>query len=422
MEINRICKLIDERRDELFELLCGLIRVNSENFSSHGNEENMARHLYAICNDLGLETDMFSPLELENFEQHPDYLPGRNLENRYNVVARWRGAEDLDKLMLMAHEDTVQIGDEKNWNFPPLAGIIKDGKVWGRGACDDKYAIATALFVIKLLKEQGFSPKANLLFAAYSDEEHGGSHGALSAVLKYPCEHIVNMDGREEQLWHCGVGGQELRYTYHTKEAVDSASFTAKAIPVIMEAIDEFGARRRNELEENPYYIGTMIPKTALRYMDIHAGNNSLDLGIGTVTFEFYADKPKEEIDRELAVLTDTLAKRLSTMGIIGEGFIPTTRFFHYVECAPDSEDICLMLEAAREATGKEPLVCGACQSDLSVISKYGSSRAFGFGVGREFSKAGGAHQANEFIECDRLVDYAKTIAAYIIKMLSFHV
>jgi len=121
-------------------------------------------------------------------------------------------------------------------------------------------------------------------------------------------------------------------------------------------------------------------------------------------------------------VLADTLAQKLLPLGIIGDGFTPTTRFFHYVECAPDSEDILLMLEAAREATGKEPLVCGACQSDLSVISKYGSSRAFGFGVGREFSKAGGAHQANEFIECDRLVDYAKTIAAYIIKMLSFHV
>jgi len=418
MQIERLCDLINERKEELFELLCSLIRVNSENFSSYGNEENMARYLYALCNDLGLETDMFSPLELEDFEQHPDYMPGRNLENRYNVVARWRGAEDSDKLMLMAHEDTVEIGDEKNWNFPPLGGIVKDGKIMGRGACDDKYAIATALFVIKLLKEQGFVPKANLLFAAYSDEEHGGSHGALSAVLEYPCEHIVSMDGREDQLWHCGAGGQELRYTYHTKDAVDSAALTAKAIPVIMEEIDEFGAKRRRELEENPYYVGTMIPKTALRYMDIHAGNHSMDLGVGTVTFEFYADKTKEKIDRELAELADTLAKKLLSMGIIGDGFTPTTRFFHYVECAPDSEDILLMLEAAREATGKEPLVCGACQSDLSVISKYGSSRAFGFGAGREFSKAGGAHQANEFIECDRLVDYAKTIAAYVVKVL----
>ena len=94
--------------------------------------------------------------------------------------------------------------------------------------------------------------------------------------------------------------------------------------------------------------------------------------------------KSKEEIDRELWVISDELAERLVPLGIISDGFTPTTRFFHYVECAPDSEDICLMLEAAKEATGKTPLVCGACQSDLSVISKYGSSRAFGFGKWRE--------------------------------------
>jgi len=75
-------------------------------------------------------------------------------------------------------------------------------------------------------------------------------------------------------------------------------------------------------------------------------------------------------------------------------------------------------LEVARETTGKEPLVCGSCLSDLSVISKYGSSRAFGFGAGRDFSKPGGAHQPDEYIECDKLVEYTKTIAAYILKIL----
>jgi len=40
------------------------------------------------------------------------------------------------------------------------------------------------------------------------------------------------------------------------------------------------------------------------------------------------------------------------------------------------------MLEASREVTGKEPLVCGSCLSYLSVITKYGSSKAYGFGAG----------------------------------------
>jgi acetylornithine deacetylase/succinyl-diaminopimelate desuccinylase-like protein len=62
--------------------------------------------------------------------------------------------------------------------------------------------------------------------------------------------------------------------------------------------------------------------------------------------------------------------------------------------------------------------VCGSCLSDLSVISKYGSSKAFAYGCGRDFSKKGGAHQPNEFMECDSLLRYAKTIAAYVVRVL----
>ncbi|MBR3934606.1 MAG: M20 family metallopeptidase [Clostridia bacterium] len=419
MDIKNLCNLIENKKDELFELLCSLIRINSESFVTHGNEENLAKYIYTICNDLGLETDMFSPLDIDGFEEHPDYLPGRGLENRKNVVARWKGAEDVDSLMLMAHEDTVAIGDLKNWEFDPLAGIIKDGKIYGRGACDDKYAIATALFVIKLLKDEGFVPKQNVVFAAYSDEEYGGSHGALASVLKYPCKKIVSMDGREGQIWHCGSGGQEVKYYYHTQNTVDSAALTAKAIPVILECIESFADARRKELEENPFYKGTIIPSTSLRYMDIHAGKNGSDLGCGEVKFVYYTDKTKEEIYAEFAEIEKLLAQKLAPMGIIGDGFKPDTRFFHYVYCQPDSEDVKIMVEASKEATGKDLIVCGSCLSDLSVISKYGSSAAFGFGCGRDFSKNGGAHQPNEFIECDALLEYAKTIAAYIIKQLS---
>ena len=416
MDIKQLCTVMESHKDELFELLCKLINVNSENHITSGNEENISRLLEKMCIELGLETDVFSPLEIQHFEKHPDYFPGRNLENRLNVVARWKGSHDTDALMLMAHVDTVEIGDKANWHSDPLQGIIKDGKIFGRGACDDKYAIATILFVIKILKQHGFVPKSNLLFAGYCDEEYGGSHGALSCVLKYPCDNIVSMDGKDGEIWHCGSGGQEAEYVFHTLKPTDSAGITAKAIPVIMQVIDSFAANRRKELEANKFYKNTIIASTSLRYMDIHAGNNGSDLGVGKVKFVYYTDKTKEEIYAEFAQLEKTLAEKLAPLGIVGDGFVPATRFFHYVHCEPDSENIKVMLECARETTGKEPIVCGSCLSDLSVISKYGSSLAFGFGAGRDFSQEGGAHQPNEFIECDKLIDYAKTIAAYIIK------
>lgn len=418
MNIKDICQKIEDGKNELFELLSNLIKINSENFSSYGNEENIAKYIASYCNDIGLETDMFSPLEIEDFENHPDYFPGRNLENRYSVVARLNGEDNKDELMLMAHEDTVKIGDKANWSVDPFGGIIKDGKIYGRGASDDKYAIAVALFVMKLLKENGFKPKSNLLFAAYSDEEYGGSHGALSCVLKYPCEHIVSMDGRVGQIWNCASGGQEAEYHFYTAEAVGSSEPAARAVPVIMDCINEFGKRRFEELEANIFYKGTEIPKTSLRYLDVAIGSSGTNLGSGKIGFEYYTDKIKEEIFNEYAELEKIISKKLEPMGIIGDGIKPTTRFFHYVFCEPDSNDIKLMLEASQEAIGKKLEVCGSCQSDYSVILKYGSPNAFAFGNGRGFHLEGGSHQVNEFMECDSLVDYAKTIAAYIIRIL----
>ena len=419
MNISKLCDMIEERKGELFTLLSTLVKINSESFGTHGKEEACAKYIHGLLQEMGLKSDLFSPMDLPDFDTHPDYLPGRNLENRYNVVARYPGAENEDELLLMAHTDTVRIGDLADWDRDPLSGEIADGKIFGRGACDDKYAIASAMFIMKLLLECGFQPKKNFLFAAYSDEEYGGSHGALSTVLKYPTKRIVSMDGKVNQIWHCASGGGELKYLFHTKDVVDSAKNAAKALPVVIDVIEEtFAANRRKELEENRFYTGTIIPGTSLRYMGVRAGNSGSDLGKGEVHFVFYTDKDKDTIDKELREVEAILTEKLAPLGIVGDGFEPATRFFHYVFCEPDSEDIRLMVEAAKETTGQDLHVCGSCLSDLSVISKYGSSRAYGFGCGRDFSVVGGAHQPNEYIECGKLVDYTKTIAAFILKVL----
>lgn len=418
MDIKRICELVEKRKEELFDLLCSLIKINSENFRSHGNEEACARYVYDLCEKLGLETEFYCPLDIEGFTESPDYFPGRGLESRYNVNAVWKGKEDKNELMLMGHTDTVEIGDPANWEFDPLLGEVRDGKILGRGACDNKYSLATCLFLIKVLKDEGFEPKANLVFSAYCDEELGGSHGALASVMKYPCNRIVNMDGREEQIWNCASGGQVSTYRYHTIESVDSAKITATAIPLVMEEINKFGDRRKAELEANRFYAGTIVPGTSLRYMEVRAGNNGMDMGVGELQFTYYTDKTREEIYAEFDEMKKALDQKLAPLGIVGDGFIPYTRFFHYGFCEPDSREIKDMLEVAQEATGKQPMVCGSCLSDLSVVLKYGSPKAFAFGAGRAFYKKGGSHQPNEYMECDKLVDYAKTIGAYIIKSL----
>ena len=107
MDKNVMFDLIHTRKEELYALLSSLIKINSENFSNYGNEEVCARYVEAFCQNLGLECDVFAPVDLDGFEAHPDYLPGRGLENRYNVVARYPGFQNEDELLLMAHTESL---------------------------------------------------------------------------------------------------------------------------------------------------------------------------------------------------------------------------------------------------------------------------------------------------------------------------
>lgn len=419
MDIGTLCQLIDAKKETLFDILSKLVKINSENFGSYGNEKECAEFIYKLCKELGMEAEMYSPMELENFAEHPDYFPGRHLENRYNVTACWRGEEDQNRLMLMGHLDTVPIGDPDQWVKDPLSGEICDGKVYGRGACDDKYAIAVCLFLVDLLKKAGVTLKKNLVITAYCDEEVGGSHGALAAALRYPCQTILNMDGRVNQIWHCASGGQVVTYRYKVRGNVDNAKKAARALPLVMDVLDAFGDRRREEFEKNPYYAGTVVPATSFRYGEVRAGYHDLDREMGVIRFTFYTDKTKEIIWDEFAQMEAQLQETLSPLGIDGLGFTADTRFFHYGHCDPQSENIRILLDAAKCATGLEPLVCGSCLSDLSVLLKYGHGEAFAFGNGAHFDQAGGPHQPNECIDCDSLVKYCKNIAAYILHILT---
>ena len=86
--------------------------------------------------------------------------------------------------------------------------------------------------------------------------------------------------------------------------------------------------------------------------------------------------------------------------------------------CLPDHPHIQDYLEAVKLATGKEIPVCGGGLGDHSVIAKYGCPSAISVGCIRSFEEAGGAHQPNEYIECDKIVEFAKIMAAYMLKVL----
>ncbi len=91
-----------------------------------------------------------------------DFLEGRMKELDYdevrrdevgNVIGKVEGDEKLSTVGFSAHMDHVSPGDESKWEFPPYSGARSGGYIHGRGASDTKGAIATQLYLPRLLDE-----------------------------------------------------------------------------------------------------------------------------------------------------------------------------------------------------------------------------------------------------------------------------
>ena len=70
-----------------------------------------------------------------------------------------------------AHIDTVYPGDLKQWNFDPFESFVKDGKVWGRGASDQKGGMASMLTAARIIKEFDLNRKFKIYFTGTVMEE-----------------------------------------------------------------------------------------------------------------------------------------------------------------------------------------------------------------------------------------------------------
>ena len=97
---------------------------------------------------------------------------------RTNVVA-WVEGGEAPRLVLLAHMDTVPVGD--GWTVEPLGGAIREGRLYGRGSADMKAGLAVALNLLESLA-QGPPPPGDVVLCATVDEEGPEMAGAHSLV------------------------------------------------------------------------------------------------------------------------------------------------------------------------------------------------------------------------------------------------
>jgi len=138
---------------ELVELAGSLVSFRTE--VPPGNEEGCARYIHDLLSDLHAEGAV---LRLDRFER-----------GRANLVAKFGPGEP--GLLLGGHIDVVPVGDESAWSHPPFQGVVKAGKLYGRGACDMKTGLAAILKAVEAASKRKM--KRGLLFVATAGEEVG---------------------------------------------------------------------------------------------------------------------------------------------------------------------------------------------------------------------------------------------------------
>jgi len=415
MQSTVLLQYIDDHRERLFELLQGMIAIPTENDGKSGNETPLTEHLRRLFAQAGVESELYCPKDMPEAVSHPDYHHGRTMDGRFNITARLPGTERRRSLMLAAHLDTVPVGDEALWTVPPLTGLRRDGRIYGRGANDDKHGLAIMVFLAEAMKQLGIRLHNDLYFTGYVDEEFGGGNGALAACLKQSCDFYLNLDCNGLELWNCATGGQRLALCLKHPQPQNSCEKILDGLFLCKAHIDAFGLRRKAELAANPLYQGSQIPGDALRYMAISSGLNTNDKHRGMIDFAFYTDRSREEIQEELDDLFSLVRRDVAPLGLELEEIIYRSRFFRYGFTPASHPEILRLQRTCRQAIGREAPVTPSCLSDLSLFLGCAPGRAVSYGGGKDFNVPGGAHLPDEYMECDELVAIAKAIGEYIL-------
>lgn len=103
--------------------------------------------------------------------------------DKAGLLFRWQGRDETQNpVLFLAHQDVVPVipGTESEWSYPPFAGTLAEGYIWGRGAIDDKAGVMGLLEAIERHLEEGFIPPRTIYLAFGHDEEVGGRRGAVA--------------------------------------------------------------------------------------------------------------------------------------------------------------------------------------------------------------------------------------------------
>ncbi|MDK2949663.1 MAG: succinyl-diaminopimelate desuccinylase [Thermotoga sp.] len=169
MEITR---KIEELKDEMVDSLKRFISINSVNPAFGGpGEKEKADWLEELLKKMGYTV-----------ERHD--TKDQNGIWRSNLLATIPGRDRSKTLWIVTHIDTVPPGDLSLWETDPFIPVVKDDRVYGRGAEDNGGSMIASIYAGKALMELDVVPEYNFGLALVADEEAGSEYGIQYLIEK----------------------------------------------------------------------------------------------------------------------------------------------------------------------------------------------------------------------------------------------
>ncbi len=182
---RRVVDEIGRGEEELVALAADLIAFDttarSEPDDPARDEAALQEYLAARLERAGAGVDVWEPAatDVEGSKLTP--RGGIRFDGRPQLAARFPGTGEGRSLLLNGHVDVVSGEPRGRWTSDPNRAEVRDGKLYGRGACDMKGGVAALVFAAEALARLGVRLAGDLVVCTVTDEESTGI-GALAAV------------------------------------------------------------------------------------------------------------------------------------------------------------------------------------------------------------------------------------------------
>ncbi len=379
-----IDSFVESRRKELIRIASDLIATNTEN--PPGRERLAAKVVQKYLDGMGIRH--------ESFEKEPE---------RTNVVARIGSGSP--SLLVACHLDVVPAGD--GWSQDPFKATVTDGKMIGRGATDNKGQMASCMILAGYLRGKEDSLNGEFILVAAADEERGSRLGLEYLLdecgLRADYAIIPDVSYSMRKIDVSEKGALFLEVTSHGKQAHGSLPETGvNAIWNMVELLKEIETLP-SAFKHTSHPLFTP-PTLNLGTIQGGAARNIVPgKCVAGLDIRYLPGDTKEDI---IALVEERIKKI--------EKANPRACFELKVGCdLPPSEVsydnplVGLIQRHTEDVLGVRPELIGMPGTTVTKQLLDKGVTAVGFGPGEESQ----AHMADESIEIQQLVDFAKIMA-----------